>query len=594
MRTFCSMFQSQNFRTSSDSQHMAKMIRNSGSTLEFLPVQAGASMSATDRDTLRRDMPARSRQSSILTVSYLMAAALYLYHFLFVPPFIPVETSPAGDWHFAANPAQMMVEQGALIYRDVFEFVMPGTTLVDALIFKVIGLRPWIPNVLSMLLGLGLMGLSLAISRRIMHLGVAMLPGALFLVSSFSALLDPVHHFYSLLAAMSAVAILMETRTTTRIAAAGALCGLSSCFTQTRGLAALAGIAVFLWWESRQRRKGWRVFLRDAAYLAGGFAAILLLVNGYFIWKAGVTRYFWCVFVFPVKYYPKQANWNSFMVIRDFTRDFDPHFQVDLHLKMLYVNGRKLFLLLTTPIVFGLFFVRYWLKYGKEPWELWARPMLVACVGLMMFLSITNSPSPLRMAVSSLPALILLGWLLDSPGKIARTLVAIGTVAVLLVALYSVIRLRPVVAGVIPTPDGRLAVLKAGLSPLRSSNEFQCSEYIWIEQHTRPGDYFYAPLNAEIYFYFDLLNPTPLNRIENNGYTTPEQVADVIRGLEEHHVRYIFWGPSDSLDTIPSWENPADAHLGPLREYIKSRYSVAQVFSEGPNGNDVIWERRAQ
>jgi hypothetical protein len=529
---------------------MAKTTRNFSSMPEFLQAQGGASMSATIPKDLERNTQARSRQSSILIVSYLIAASLYLYHFLFVPPFIPIQAYPSGDWPFAANPAQMMVERGALIYRDVFEFVMPGTTLVDALIFKVFGLRPWIPNVLSMLLGLGLMGISLAISRRVMHLRVAMLPGALFLVSSFSELLDPVHHFYSLLAAMSAVAVLMERRTITRIAVAGALCGLSSCFTQTRGLAACAGIVVFLWWESRQCREGWRVFLKNAAYLAAGFAAILLLVSGYFIWKAGVARFVWCVFIFPVKYYPKQANWNSFMVIRDFTRDFSPHLGVDFHLKMLYINGRKLFLLLTTPTVFVLFFVRYWLKYGKERWDLWARPMLVACVGLMMFLSIINSPSPLRMDISSLPALILLGWLLDSPGKLARTLVVIGAVAVLLVALYSVVRLRPVVAQVITTPRGRFAVLRAGLSPLRPSDEFQCSEYIWIEQHTRPGDYFYAPLGAKMYFYFDLLNPTPLTRIDNNGYTTPEQVADVIRGLEEHRVRYIFWGPSDALDTV--------------------------------------------
>lgn len=535
-------------------------------------------------------MPAQSRRSSILIVSYLMAASLFLYHFLFVPPFTPIQIYEAGDWHFAANPAQMMVERGELIYRDVFEFTMPGTTLVDALIFKVVGLRPWIPNVLSMLLGLGLVGLSLAMSRKIMRPGVAMLPGALFLVSSYDELLDPVHHFYSLLAGMSAVAVLVERRTITRIAAAGALCGLGSCFTQTRGFAACVGITVFLWWESRQRGEGWRAFLRDAAYLAGGFAAILLLVNGYFIWKAGVARFFWCVFIFPERYYPKQANWNSFMVIRDFA----PRFEFHLHFQMLYINVKKLFLLLTTPTVFALFFVRYCLKRGKEPWDFWARPMLVACVGLMMLLSITNSPSPLRMAVSSLPALILLGWLLDSPSKTPRTLVAIGTVAVLLVALYAAIRFRPVVAGVISTPRGKFAVLKAGEWPFRLSDEFQYREYIWIEQHTRPGDYFYAPLNAQMYFYFDLLNPTPLNRIENCGYTTPEQVAEVIRGLEEHRVRYIFWGPADSLDAIPSWENPADAHLGPLREYIRGRYRNAQAFSGVPGGKDVIWERKAE
>jgi hypothetical protein len=540
--------------------------------------------SGTNPDGLRGNMPAQSRRSSILIVSYLMAASLFLYHFLFVPPFTPIQVFEAPDWHFAANPALMMVERGELLYRDVFEFAMPGPTLVDALIFKVVGLRPWIPNILSMLLGLGLMGLSLAISRKIMYHVPwrSILPGALFLVFSHTQLLDPVHHWYSLLAGMSAVAVLLGHRTIARIAAAGALCGLGSCFTETRGFAACVGIAAFLWWESRQRGEGLRAFLRKAAYLAGGFAATLLLVNGYFIWKAGVARFFWCVFVFPMRYYPKQANWNTFMAIREFA--FHP--ELHWHFQSYYLAANKLFGLLATPIVFAVFFLRYWFKRSKEPWDSWARPMLVACVGLLMFLSIANSPSLVRMAASSLPALILLGWLLDSPGKTPRALVAIGAVVVLLAAFYSAIRMRPVVAAVISTPHGKFAVLK--------SEEFQCREYIWIGQHTRPGDYFYAALNAEIYFYFDLLNPTPLNRIENTGYTTPEQVAEVIRGLEEHRVRYLFWGPAQNLDETWSWENPADAHLGPLREYIKSHYRIAQVFFGGHEGKDEIWERKAE
>ena len=50
-------------------------------------------------------------------------------------------------------------------------------------------------------------------------------------------------------------------------------------------------------------------------------------------------------------------------------RYFAPRFEFHLHLKMLYFNVKKLLLLLTTPTVFALFFVRYCLKHGKEPWD---------------------------------------------------------------------------------------------------------------------------------------------------------------------------------------------------------------------------------
>lgn len=516
-----------------------------------------------------------SHWPTVLLIGNLLIASLFLFRFLFVWPFTPINPYARGDWYFAANPAIMMLKQGQLLYRDAFDFAMPGVTLLDALIFKFIGFQPWIPNVLSMLLGISLVGVSFVICKKVIGLKLAILPGSLYLLYTYGELLDPVHHFYSVLAGMLAVAVLLEGRTTTRVAAAGALCGISACFTQTKGFAICVGIAIFLIWELRQKRESWRVCLTEELYLAGAFAAVLLLVNAYFIWHSGVTRFFWCVFVFPVKYFPKQANFNSLMVMHEYV----PHF--DHHLESMYFNVRKLVLLVTTPCVLGAFFLFYLSDRGKHSREFWARPMLIACVGTLMFLSIANSPRPIRMAMGSLPALILLGWF-ASLLKRPRAVLAISAVAIVPVVLYCTVHLRPRVAGIVHTPRGDVAVLK----PFA----YQCAEYPWILQHTRPGEYLYAPLSADVYFYFDLLNPTPLSRIENNGYTTPDQVNDVIRGIEEHRVRYIYWSPANALDSIPKWEDPADAHLEPLRRYIRSHYSVAQRF----DGNDLIWERRSE
>ena len=51
-------------------------------------------------------------KSQVFLASYLLAAALFLYHFLFVPPFTPIQAFAAGDWHFAATPAITMLEKG--------------------------------------------------------------------------------------------------------------------------------------------------------------------------------------------------------------------------------------------------------------------------------------------------------------------------------------------------------------------------------------------------------------------------------------------------------------------------------------------------
>ena len=207
----------------------------------------------------------------ISTVLFLLAALSFLYCFLFIPPFLPTEGSSWDSLLYLA-PGQRMY-QGEMIYRDVFEFVTPGTALVNFLMFKLFGLRLWIPDLLALLLGLGLVWLGIVISRKLMRPSLALLPSAVFLVSARGFLCDSTHHWYSVLAAIAAIAVLMERRTSARIAAAGFLCGLSACFTQTRGLAVVVGFALFLWWESRQRQEGWRGLLRKEAWLLTGFLA---------------------------------------------------------------------------------------------------------------------------------------------------------------------------------------------------------------------------------------------------------------------------------------------------------------------------------
>ena len=133
--------------------------------------------------------------------------------------------------------------------------------------------------------------------------------------------------------------------------------------------------------------------------------------------------------------------------------------------------------------------------------------------------------------------------------------------------------------GILTTPHGQLAV----------ADPDSLEEYTWVLQHTRPSEYLYEAAAPYMYFYLDLRNPTPLPLLTNCGYTTPEQVAEAARGLEQHHVRYVVWSPS-TLDTIPDWERPSDNHLGPLRDYIHRHYRLVKVFTN----SDEVWEMTAE
>ena len=201
--------------------------------------------------------------------------------------------------------------------------------------------------------------------------------------------------------------------------------------------------------------------------------------------------------------------------------------------------------------------------------------MLLALAGAGLFLSVAPAPSLGRLATSALPAIILLVWFLDSPRKLARSIGALLAAGVLLVALRAVASAESRPMWILIAPHGKIAL------PVRNDYDI----FTWIQQHTRPSEYFYDPAWLP-YFPLDLRNPTPLPFVTNNGYTTTEQVAEVIQGLERHHVRYVSWSPPD-LDILPEWEKPSDDHLGPLRDYIHSHYRLVKVFAYDYE----IWER---
>lgn len=510
----------------------------------------------------------RFNLSGLMTALFLLASLFFLYSFLFVAHFVPIEGKSWDSLLYLA-PGQRMY-QGELIYRDVFEFVTPGTAFVNFCMFKLFGLRLWIPDFLALSLGIGLVWVGIVISRKLMKPILALLPSACFLVTSRGFLCDSTHHWYSVLAALAAIAVLLEERTALRIAAAGVFCGLSTSFTQTRGIAVLAGLAVFLLWESRQNEEGWKRLVRKEAWLLLSFAAAFLALNAYFILEAGPARYFWCTVIFVLKYYPKTSAANTIQVI---ATQFPGYQSLST---FLFPFAKWLLSFALVPFVFAFFFVRYIRRSSKQTVEQWSRPMLVAIVGLFMLLSIAPAPDLLRMKASIFPAFILMGWFLDSKQKPVMALVAILSVATACAAFFSLARQRPHLVGILTTPQGQLAYTEA--------ESFEIDA--WVQRHTHPMDYFYEVAYSDDYFYLNLRNPTPLPCIENNGYTTREQVSDIIHGLEQHKARYILWGPS-YLDISPGSKAALDDHLDPLRNYLHNHYTKVKAFSNTKE----IWER---
>jgi hypothetical protein len=223
------------------------------------------------------------------------------------------------------------------------------------------------------------------------------------------------------------------------------------------------------------------------------------------------------------------------------------------------------------PLIYVLFFVRYWRESRLRPEIPWDRLMLVAVVGMSMFLTVASAASYHRLYTVSLPALILTVWFLNTNSKLERILLR-GLWTAVLVAVI----LRPLAT---QTSWSRTLDLPTGRTAFFNPASYQKAK--WLLERTKPGDYFFG--DQLLGFALRLQNPGRVDFVRPTEYTRPEQVADLVRGLETHQVRYVSWYAALDNEIV----DPRGDHLGPLRAYLHERYRVAAVFGNG----DEVWER---
>ena len=487
----------------------------------------------------------------------LLTAGLFLYLQVFISPNIP--RCASGDQAIYLHHATRMLE-GEMIYRDFNHFTPPGMDLVDLMLLRLFGVRAWIPQVMLILIGIILAWLSIAVSEKVMTGPAVYLPGLLFLAFPFSSFLDATHHWYSTLFVMAALAVVLEKRTVARLALAGALCGLATCITQSQVLATV-GFGLYLLWEERRNQEPWRSLLRKEAHLGSSFLATILAFDTYFVWKVGLRQFFYYTVVFAAKYYPADRfnNWRAYLA-----------YWPSVHLWPNWPDVIAWFFIhALIPLVYILFFVRYWREARLRPEKPWERLMLVNVTGMFVFLSVATSPSYVRLYCVSLPGIILLSWFLDSPFRAEKVLRFGAWTAVLVLGIA-----RPGVTQVrwracLNLPTGRTAFFDPALYE-------KCR---WLSERTRPSEYFFG--DPFLCFALRLRNPARVPFVRPTEYTRPEEVHQLVQVLQEHRVRFV-----NCYNGLDASDLPGD-HLSPLRLYLSAHYHLAKTFAN----LDQIWER---
>ena len=504
------------------------------------------------------DMPWKYR------VALLLAACCYLYLQTFILPCVPI--SQGDNTHFFLLDGARML-RGEVLYRDFQELTFPGMEALTFLLLKSFGMRAWIPAATLICVGALLTLLGVMITSKVLSGPSVFLPAVAYLTLAFGNALDDTHHWFSILACLAAVAVLLDNSRPTRVAWAGGLCGIACCFTQSRGALAMLALTAFFAWESHARKLGPRCWIVRVAILGAAYAAAALAFNTYFICKAGWSNFYYCTFTFLARYYGAfhRNNLSVYMV------DLPDFAQVLLSIPSL---GVWLFIHLVAPLVNLLFLVRWWRMRQEISPTLSRRLMLINMMGLAFFLSIASAPQWFRVASATLPALILLVWILNAPGRLHQFARQALWVFSLATGIGAAVITQSSAMGPLETPTGRVEVL--------SSDRYE--KYHWLIPRVQAGQYILDAGNGEAYFFLELQDPAPVSFLTDSSFTRPGQVDALLNKMAQTRVEYIIW-PVE-LDQPPPGNRGSDA-LRPLRAYMRKQYRVVKVFTNG----DQVWQK---
>ena len=450
-------------------------------------------------------------------LAVIFSSALYLFLNLFGSFSVPYLLS--GDQVFFWTAAQRMLH-GEHIYRDFFQFTPPGTDLIYLLAFKFFGERVVVTNVIVLVLGVFLCWLCYVLSRTIMPRTPSLHCAAFFLVFVYGRLLNATHHWFSLAAVLVAVAIVIRWTTLLGYFSAGMLLGLASFFTQTRGPAALLGIAFFIAWERHRTNSAESLAVKRVLLLSVGFMVMWIAASGYFIATLGLGQLF------------------------DFQATYAARFMTSLHslgLPESFSWNRPLglwkYLIIYLMLPLGPAFAFMTLREKRNALDSQHRAIaLLAFVGLALALEVAPSPNWLRVLCVAMPAIILVFGYIEDAYPRSRTLefsitiLLIGTVS--LGTLHTVSRRRQ--QTVVLLPAGPVMTTSANAAKLRS-----------LMNHTKPGDTIFQSGMAWIYCRCTCIIRCSSMSLETRNLTRPEYVEAAVRQLQAAPVRYIRLGSED-------------------------------------------------
>ena len=517
-------------------------------------------------------------------ILFLAGVGVFLYTQLFQFPFTPYYFD--GDQMISVSNGMRLLA-GEVMYRDFFHMTPPGAEVVYASLFGIFGVKVWVLNLVVLFLCLAISVLTWQISRHLMSGAFAYIPTLILMVVGFRPFFnDGSYRLFSMVCVLAAVVVLMEGRTIARIISSGVLCGLASFSVQPRGVLALGGIILFLGWECYRDRAGIKALAKNVSFIVSFFLFTVAATNIYFIWAAGFDNYYFSLVTFVQTNYQHDPLSNATAFFADipslgrFVEMYGPLTAVSRFFRI----SAPLLLFYFLPLAYFVFLVlRLWKKdlVGSEETD--AKLVLLCLVGIPLIAGI-SAPSGFRFAHVSMPALIVLVWLVSK----VRHAKVIGSVSLAVLACmglaYSIQR-QTVEKYYLDLPAGRSAFLS------RATYE----KFEWIGEQVTPGEIFYEPYHPGFYFPFHLVNPTAMYLIRDSEYSPKPQINGVLASLRNTPPEIIIW---PSKWTKPPVERLPGDHLAPLQDFLEDNYEPERFFSMASDetpytiGDVEVWRRK--
>jgi hypothetical protein len=530
----------------------------------------------------------------------LVAALLFLYLRTFLYSGTPFVAADDQDLFFA-RAIRMM--HGQVPYRDFFEIVTPATEWLYAAAFHLVGVHAWVISALAVAVGAAFCLLLTRMAQRLFSGTTILLPAALFLVMDFSSGLSLTHQWYSTLAAMAAVCVLMGGTSLRRLLSASVLCGAATLFTQTKGVFVFLAVACYLVWiepsdplssrlDSTPRPSNFRHPERSAAgaqsknhvgpdlattsrpypaipiakpkaqthraiqlaMLVLPYFAIVLAAMAYYVSKAGFHAVWFDLVVFPTKYMSTAELNTPITYLRQI-----PELVHVRHAADFVTVIPVVFIYLLVPFAYLAGGYTLWSSRTETPASIWRQLVLIHLVGVALFLAVAPGPRFFRLCTVAPPAVLIYVWLVERQPRVRAFLLPLSWIVV---AAFGV--LLPFHRQV-----GWHAALDLPIGHTSFSDRQLFDEFQWFSQHSSPGEMLFN--DAALGLYLSLNNPTATEFINYDETTRPEQASTLLAAIQRRPPQFIVLEPA--TEAIPALDQTR-----PFRQYVYTHYRLAKVF----------------